>query len=139
MSLVSWARTHYPRPANTVRRRVTALTHTLRKWRGLRPVVLRQHHLVCHDGQLEDEWDGAPSYPLYIDASTCALCTLYLPGDCHECPVSRIRANGVRVYCDTPGEPYAIWYRTGNPEPMITVLEAALRKHRRRAKSTRKT
>jgi len=126
MSLKEWREEFYAEDAHEVAEEA-AVAHSLRKWRGLREENLARHEVwqVPASSRLEDSEGNI----FYISASTCALCKRF---SCHEneteseqtCPIERV--NGGVTCSDRPNGPYKVWLETGDPEPMIAVLEKAL-------------
>ena len=121
MSIDTWKAEFYQIPATDVRWR-DAVTHSITKWKGLLPDNLAKHQVVWSGNCISDPGDW-----LSIDGDTCALCEHYQDlDDCSECPISKIR-NGGRCDETTESEidpPYWHFIRTGNPLPMIKILEA---------------
>ena len=140
MSLQSWKEEFYPMPASEVTP-ADALDHSLRKWEGLRLKNLQQHALQQDKRYL---WDPVGEESLKIDATTCALCKLYIDelyvdgetreAACERCPLAIVRGN---VPCDqeteeeteaSPGPDYSPYMRfdeARDPEPMIMWLKRA--------------
>lgn len=111
MSLDTWKAEFYPVPADSVPESDT-LSHSLRKWEGLRKENLEKHGLQADVGGF------------HIDSSTCALCQHYLKsGWCYPCPISTM--GGYSVNCD---DEYRIWVFEKDPEPMITRIKNAISK-----------
>ena len=148
MSLMTWMALYCSRAAAEVSEK-DALSHSLTKWRGLRPKVMSQHGVAqSHSGscQIIDAHTR-----LAIDHTSCALCVRYFDHNaesfadlvwvegyeyamgaahsCSKCPLAIARGG---VPCDAEAEhldesfsPYADWLSNGDPEPMIKWLEAA--------------
>ena len=128
-----WLKTYYPKPASSTTKE-EAIQHSLTKWKGLRPAVLEEHGLRQSSQQLRTSRVPDSVFVIDIASTTCSLCYHYYKFDakqlsiCASCPLAKARAG---VPCDKlTGEelfsPWYTWVRTGNPEPMIQVLEAAL-------------
>jgi len=126
MSLESWKAEFYPKPANIVPES-GAVSHSLKKWIGLRPENLEKHRVRK---VLQSVADGFRR--ISIDGDSCALCMHYLltingssSTPCEFCPLGKHLGRA----CDRGiSAPYGIWARTGNPEPMIAALTAILPK-----------
>lgn len=148
MSLMTWMALYCSRAAAEVSEK-DALSHSLTKWRGLRPKVMSQHGVAqSHSGscQIIDAHTR-----LAIDHTSCALCVRYFDHNeavfsdvvydlgydeacealhaCSTCPLAIARGG---VPCDAEAQhldesfsPYADWLSNGDPEPMIKWLEAA--------------
>lgn len=129
MSLATWKRWYYPVEASKATgSKIKAIRYSLRKWTGLLPETLRKH------GVKRERWsditDGSQS--LSINEKSCALCVKYHTyEDCTRCPLPALRDGAA---CDARHfekvSPFHRWIYTGNPKPMIKLLEAALRKAR---------
>ena len=127
MSLMSFLEEFMPTAADSAEAKAAPVTHSLRKWKGLRKVSL-------HGGTVE----GQPAVVfadgrLNIDASTCALCQANKDQEtheilCHACPLSKV----LGVPCDEVSDdddgvsPYEAFADGGDPEPMIALLHKAL-------------
>ena len=129
MSLATWKKQFYPISARAaVRAGQSAVAHSLKKWRGLRPVVLKRHGLTFSSGVLKGR-DGI----LYIDERSCACCLRYLArdqaqyDDCRACPLCHVLGRP----CDaTTVDGNKSEYEAGcggDPEPMIQALTRAQR------------
>jgi hypothetical protein len=120
MSLASWKAEFYAIEAKDCPAE-QAIEHSLTKWRGLRPDVLRLHGLRKRGCVLSDA-DGR----LALHSEQCALCAVN--PSCETCALSQVR-NGVD--CSTTlaqGEdesPWEAWTEYGDAEPMIALIEAA--------------
>ena len=113
MSLDTWKAEFYPVPADSVAE-TDALTHSLRKWEGLRKESLEKHGLRTNVGWFR------------IDRSTCALCQRHLKSyTCRTCPIATVDVEGNSVCCD---DEYRIWVFEKDPEPMITLIKNAISK-----------
>lgn len=126
MSLYTWKREFYPKPARDVPVK-DAVQHSLVKWIGLRPDNLARHGLCRdEDGFTIIEPDDKEN-KLDISAASCALCVHFLKDedeedgdDCRLCPLAIARGG---VHCDEA----AMWY--ADPEsisPRLTAEEYAL-------------
>lgn len=121
MSIISWKKEFYKgRLREAARDPLCATEHSLRKWTGLRAEHLKAHGLVVSDGSI---LNPSTKIEFGIDSSTCALCVMCM-GDndyvsCRHCPI--LQVTGKR--CDGDSQsPYLVWYREGDPEPMIATL-----------------
>lgn len=132
MSVASWKKQYYPVNCGEMKTEREALTHSLRKWKGLRAAPMKKHGLV-----------KAPYSPILTDkqlnqfradGDTCALCDLYINAiheTCEDCPLSRQRHG---FSCDEKlfserYSPYTSFRDYDDPEPMITLLKAAIKTH----------
>ena len=144
MSLKTWMAKYYPTDAKKVKTTREALKHSLRKWRGLYPGILKEHGLEKNTdiySNICDEFND-----LAIDVSTCALCHKFLGYDpeneappehqrCTKCPLKII--SGYR--CDDHDyRMYQKWSEGGDPKPMVKLLEKALRKLSKKRKAKKK-
>lgn len=81
MSLASWKKEFYRKPANKVSKRY-ALRHSLRKWIGLRSCNRKKHDVSLYEGGLinnsditNEDFDDFDCVDFFkIDDSTCSLC-----------------------------------------------------------------
>jgi hypothetical protein len=119
MSLETWKEEFYPVPADQVKAK-DALEHSLRKWQGLRKEALEKHQLT--HTKLHHIRCRASQRQLKIDSTSCALCFFYMDAnDCEDCLL--------RPRCDqTDDSPFCVWRISGDPEPMIAALKAAVDK-----------
>ena len=130
MSLDTWKQEFYPVPASEVENdQVAATEHSLRKWRGLTTENLTRHDLACTPPEIYDANPGKTHDYFCFGEYTCALCRHYFksPDDdtptCVTCPLYETLQGHT---CDYDGQPYSVWIRTGDPQPMITALEETL-------------
>lgn len=127
-----WFKEYYPIPAHqaAAQGEEAALLHSQRKWQGLDRETLENYGMRVQDKRhLAEPGFGVPL--LAIDASTCALCSLYLSKDCAGCPLLKLRG----VPCDkpaggTPG-PYSRFTLGGDPKPMQRLLAQAVAERNR--------
>jgi hypothetical protein len=123
MSLSSWKREFYKRPAKKTSRKF-ALQHSLRKWIGLKPSNLKKHSVFISDFSVVDGNTSRGS--LQIDDQTCALCVHFLNSpvhDCKGCPLTEIDN------CCLDGDsPYDEFLHHGKVMPMIKALKDAVNK-----------
>lgn len=141
MSIATWEAEFYPTEAEKTRRE-DALTHSLRKWEGLKKENLDKHGLsIVHGAIAEEGYDKTkspftgdnPEHSLRMHSGNCALCHHYeYPGwdystvsKCKPCPLYQARG-GRR--CDVPrsDESESSWHhltRFNDPMPMIAWLE----------------
>lgn len=118
MSLQSWKDEFYHVEADSklIVDDLSATTHSLQKWRGLRYENLRKHGLFSG---FDFIYDPDTSECLYIDGGTCALCRFYCY--CGSC----VLKHHLGSRCDEDNTmPYVIWLDIDDPEPMIAALEA---------------
>jgi len=138
MSLKTWKARYYPVRAVDVLAGEESIIHSLNKWKGLRDENLMAHGLHVRlivggavAGIVDSDGDG-----LRINFSSCALCGNYLKygrdSACEDCPIYKYRGHS----CDTNewgssvDSAFYIWEDTGNPEPMIRLLEKTLEHYR---------
>ena len=145
MSFKTWKEEFYPIDAKQCEPGIQAITHSLQKWIGLRRENLKRHNMVY---AIEDWYGkdyqgirGRHSHrdhtDLPVSDESCALCRHYEVDDqgnsCKPCPI--VKVHGKR--CDDADDsPYRIFRDTGNPEPMIEMLEATLSFYRSGAETT---
>lgn len=118
MTLATWKEQFYRVPADSPEAKARPITHSLQKWKGLRQENRDAHGL-----------DGREL--LLINDASCALCELHLDFErgfanaCGNCPLHTVRGRS----CDSPrtASPYTFWIKRGDPEPMIALLEQALK------------
>lgn len=128
MSLDTWKQIYYSVRARDVPNDpIEATKHSLLKWRGLMPEVLEQHELKLTAPALYEPEVGGKN--LSISDTSCALCHRYAEPptedtpSCHLCPLyDTLEGQG----CDDFGQPYNVFIRRGDPEPMIAALEETL-------------
>jgi len=134
MTLASWKSVYYPVPAGAVEVK-DSTAHSLRKWEGLRPAVLKEHGLRVDACCLREI--GTTRYPgaglLELGSISCALCHHFFNNgpevedgeECRKCPLALSRGG---VACDEQAQgeeiaPWAAFWRGQNPEPMIAALQ----------------
>lgn len=114
MSGKSWKEEFYPIPADQCAPE-DALSHSIRKWEGLREKNIKKH--------------GLYTPPIEVDYSTCALCWYWLDNgndsQCDGCPLPKLTRRRV---CN--GRQYGAWEMHSNPEPMIALLKKARHKEK---------
>ncbi len=116
MSLETWKEEFYPIPADEVPES-QALTHSLRKWEGLRKENLEKHGVGATGGYVDE---------MSIDSSTCALCHHHIDSvRCATCPLVKLTMGG---NCDSE---YVWWNHAGDPEPMIELIKNAINREAR--------
>ena len=130
-----WLARYYPETAEDCYARVgqdilALLQHSLKKWRGLRPKALEGYWLkvrkavvLCSTGSVLD-----------INSDSCALCWAFRDEHCWDCPLLELR-DGVRCSASehtNDTSPYMILLEDNDPEPMIKLLERAVRREKRR-------
>ena len=99
------------------------VNHALTKWRGLRKDVLQKHELTI-DKETNYLMSGE-EYILPINGNSCSLCPVFFEessddsGNCPNCPLRLVLSDA----CDGSGQPYWIWRKIWDPEPMIRALE----------------
>ena len=120
-----WITKYYPKEAKLVSRK-DALEHSILKWSGLFPEILKEYNIKkTHDCSYITS-DGLRF--MSINAYSCALCVHYWGASrdrlCKTCPLAIVRGN---VPCDQAdvGEleaPFETFVKHGNPEPMLLWL-----------------
>jgi len=146
MSYETWKAQHYPVPANDPEALARPITHSLRKWEGLRKAVLDEHGLKMGSKEAlpprarQSLFDtGTGQTVLQIATESCALCVKHLckpasslQGSCAACPLYLTRGepcdSQIRAHIGERVSPWASWTRHRYPEPMIELLKAALMK-----------
>lgn len=127
MSLATWKEEFYSTPASEVDKSDEAalIAHSLRKWRGLTKENLEKHDVHFDDCHIiESDYEEI----FAVDSGSCSLCHAYyakteVESVCEQCPLYKI--SGSR--CDRLKEsPYNVFVDTGNPQPMIALLELAM-------------
>ena len=119
---------------------ISALKHSIRKWEGLRPEVLREYKVKytrsggvssvhSEDAQLVAlKWPE--TLPLVIDSTSCALCALKSV-NCEDCSIGSYLASTGEMQIpvdelDCLGQ-FGEMLRNKNPEPMISLLNETLK------------
>jgi len=118
MTIATWKEEFYPLDARSIKEE-DALSHSIRKWKGLRMENLKRHGLWRAWRKIYDDKEE-----LAIDGDTCALCVHYIGDDeCKECPLFKYLGRK----CDEDEGPYSEFATKayGDPEPMIAALEKA--------------
>ena len=120
-----WITKYYPKEAKLVSRK-DALEHSILKWSGLFPEILKEYNIKKPPGCSYITSDGLRF--MSIGTSSCALCVHYWGtlggGRCKTCPLAIVRGN---VRCDRIGvgeleAPFGTFVTHGNPEPMFLWL-----------------
>ena len=128
MGMKEWVEKYYPKTAEEVAKEgvQASLEHALNKWKGARPEVLREYHLILDGTHLTD---GIEWFPL--TASTCALCVLFdqphSGHSCAGCPLT-IQEGPVMSRCWSYGRGWHAFFEDRGPDLMIEELEEALEK-----------
>jgi hypothetical protein len=126
MSLFTWKQKYFSDIHEAAEDPITAVEHSLKKWKGLKAKNLAKHDLKI---VMNDVYDPDLEIELGIDSGSCALC-LWSGRDCEDdydctqCPIYEITGK----VCDGLGSPFAAWLEHNDPEPMIKVLKHC-RKH----------
>lgn len=141
MSLKTWMEEFYPIEADELAEggatETALIEHSLKKWLGLRPKSLAEHHVFLTDTQElvnedQEDYEGR----LGIDSTTCALCARHLYAekadfgtDCGSCHLYIVRGG---TPCDRPRtsedySPYREFCDNNNPDKMIYWLRRALK------------
>lgn len=134
MSLKTWKEEFYPVEADKVPEE-HAIAHSLQKWIGLRKENLEKHKCKITDRlprSVVNDHTTKDSLP--ITWKSCALCQHYDGPEeeyheCNGCPLKQLRDRPCdQAVLDSDEEaPYTIFVATLDPEPMIELLEQALR------------
>jgi len=128
MSLGTWKHEFYPTPASRCKK-ADALAHVLRKYLGTRKRAMKRHSVEIKRNAVTDG-----KSELLFNHTTCAFCKFYCKGDrCSpECPL----VVSPKEDCFTKTSSYQVWWRTGDPEPMIRALRRAIKKQAAAKKET---
>lgn len=133
MGFKEWARKYYPVPAHEVSKE-DALSHSLNKWRGLRPTVLKRYGLKLRERSLYSVDEPRELPVLTMGTDTCALCEHYYRyATCADCPLYELlghRCDARMTFKDSDpaNGPYIQFVINGDVEPMIKVLEKATKR-----------
>jgi hypothetical protein len=102
-----------------------AVRHSLQKWKGLRPDVMKKHHVRIRQDHIHDR---KGDLVMIMGDASCALCHKHdMWFGCSSCPLARVRS-GKRCDRERQSEevsPWGAWVTHRNPEPMIAALEKA--------------
>lgn len=132
MSIKEWMKEFYPtKPRENIESELQAARHSLKKWTGMREEVLEAYGITYkdkrfHSGLKEDAGLYKDYYPIGIN--TCALCEFhklkahYEFPDCSDCILNKIC-----IECGEKYSAYSYFIKSCNPEPMIEVLERAVK------------
>lgn len=116
MSLSSWKKEFYNKPANKVSKRFS-LQHSTKKWTGLTLSNIKKHNLTLLSGTLVD----VAGNEFEIDGSSCALCEHFYRYDaCNGCPL-----DNVGCCCLRTKSPWAKFVDSGRASCMINALKRA--------------
>ncbi len=107
--LNDWKKKYYAIDASDVSK-ADSLQHSLTKWKGLRPDVLKEYNLTKKYISIFS--DENKIFPVGI--SSCALCQLHHENSCIGCPLGDCQSE------------YGAWQDSDDPEPMIRRLKDAL-------------
>ena len=117
-----WLKRYYPIPADQVAKE-DAIAHSLRKWEGLKPSVLKRYGLEVGGKNVYRK--GGCEHVLVVSDGTCALCVHYPSRarwyeSCNSktCPLAKMLGWG----CDANKAPFVAFGSSGNPWPMINAL-----------------
>jgi hypothetical protein len=141
MSLSSWKKEFYKgRIKKAARDPLSAVEHSLRKWKGLRAKNIEAHKVKISYG---DVVNPITDNSFSIDADSCALCQMckyddgYSRIDCSKCPIVKVTGRVCDGSAATPS-PYGVWVKQNDPEPMIKVLKQVRKqlKEEQRVQST---
>lgn len=130
MSVETWKEEFYPVVAALATRNDTmAAKHSLQKWKGLCPDQLAKHGLARVAWGSEIRIIGNINFPqqrFSVRGNECALChrhVMKIGGSCTTCPLTK----AVVWSCNEVNSSYVHWVKTGDAEPMIRELEAAVK------------
>lgn len=138
MSLETWKQEFYPVAAeHAAVDELSAIDHSIAKWTGMRPDNLARHATTSSASNLRivNVNDPVSDDCLIVASDSCALCVLNdrRCGDkyygCDKCPIVEATGDGCDGgYYDYDRDeddptPWDTWLSTGNPEPMIQLLE----------------
>lgn len=151
MSIKSWKEEFYPVGARALCQDPSASTvdlikHSLKKWIGLRKENIGKHALAKSGRSLVDFARAFPFGESFeIDGASCALCVKFnalsmdeeIDDDCLDCPIVSVNEgftcdgrtpNSLEYSYEDDREIYNAWASiSSDPEPMIAVLEKALK------------
>ena len=123
-----WLDKYYPTPANEVDVK-DAAAHSLHKWRGCMPDVLKEYglkiqaHAVLNDKAVIID-NAYNTRVLSLGESTCALCHVHIQRtNCKKCPLYIVTGN---VTCGSDESIYNIAVDTDNIPLLVHALEAAV-------------
>lgn len=132
MSLQTWIKEFCPIRAQATKQWSDEhrVIRDLLKWEGLRAPAIAKHRVT-----IEGRWVVSAGRDECFDvAKECGLCAKYGAHRrglrCHGCPLAILR-RGVRcdqVHGIESASPWARWWLGGDPEPMIRLLEKALKR-----------
>lgn len=138
-TLQDWINTYYPISASAaIGSDIEALDHSIRKWSGLGPDILKQHN-VEQGGAIRGRYIlltiSSPTearQTFSVTDSSCALCKLDDlrrsedgdPDVCANCPLVQCGEHE----CGADGSPYSHWIDTGDNIPMLETLIRVRRK-----------
>lgn len=128
MSVQTWKKEFYPSTAIHGKSKAALIAASLKKWIGLRKNNLRKHKLRKESTVLMGEDMRWEDEDFDVCSENCHLCQKYYneqlqdrEDECVDCPI--FRHTGGRP-C---GEEYFHWEDTGDPGPMIRLLQRTLR------------
>lgn len=137
MSIQSWAREFYPKPAKEIASKdgddLSLVNHSIQKWKGLNKATLKKHNLVLSGQDICEQNKGEGMFT--IDSDSCALCRVYEDENCRECPLNEYLGNPcsrtgtppIITHPDRPAYPYDHFLDTGDPKPMQKALRETLK------------
>lgn len=135
MSVETWKKEFYPKPADSKMGVRGAILHSLLKWTGLRPRNMKKHDVqidmngdIVHTRNIREI--GNPMQWMEINSSTCALCQKFIEreGHCLHCPLYLHLGQRCDSITGRYIGPYVKWPRKG-AAPMIRALKATLKKY----------
>ena len=130
MSLKTWKKEFYPKPANETTK-AESLEHSIKKWEGLTDVNLNKHKLgICLEEisvyEKNNDWNG-----FLLDSSSCSLCYHFLDNSCVDCPLYK----GTAMSCDEDNSRYREVMDGAPVSVMINSLKKARKFHNVKQKS----
>lgn len=137
MSVDSWQEEYCTEVEAAAREsEIAAITHSLKKWKGLRMVNLQDHFVVASGSELKDP----AGVKFNVTSQSCALCVRHTVNGAIKCKLCSITKT-IGVPCDRvqqfgefgnhPLPPWQMFIRFENPEPMIQTLLQTLEREKR--------
>lgn len=124
MSLAEWEKVYYPKEPKKSMTEIEAIKHSIKKWQGLFPSVLKKYELQKKGKRI---YDADSSF--FVDDASCALCIKHK--GCRKCSLKQVRS---KVSCDSrmPDElnsPYHRFTFNSSPRLMLKWLRKALKQY----------
>lgn len=151
MTMETWKAEFYPVPADTPMTDIEALEFSIQKWKGYRKENLDRHGLevdpYCNADIVQLDYNerlsgqlGRPAYRkvayFSFNSDTCPLCHifLYANNNCSACVITKQLGMACHGF---KGSAYREFRYSGDPEPMIKLLETTLELVKQKAGTTR--